>query len=168
MTLRSALLTLPFLLLPALPSFAQSAKWDQAKVTALAVELSDVAVELRSSFRREPRATVGTGQARARAMFLDSLRVLGTETRALAAELEAGGGLDDTWPIARRLRVVVRDLREEGRRISFKDPVASQARRADELVTQLAPFFFDTKTPVGGESSTEGTGETPAPPEPTR
>ncbi|HEX5067097.1 MAG TPA: hypothetical protein VFY49_13340 [Myxococcota bacterium] len=161
-TLRSALLTLPFLL-PALPAFAQSAKWDQTKVTALAVELSEVAVELRSSFRREPRAAVGTGQARARAMFQDSLRVLGTETRALAAELEAGGGLDETWPIARRLRVVVRDLREEGRRISFKDPVASQARRADELVTQLAPFFFDVNAPV--QESTSGE---PAPAEPTR
>ena len=167
MTLRSALLALP-LLLPALPSFAQSAKWDQTKVTALAVELSDVAGELRSSFRREPRATVGTGQARARAMFQDSLRVFGTETRALASELEAGGGLDDTWPIARRLRVVVRDLREEGRRISFKDPVASQARRADELVTQLAPFFFDTHTPVGAESSTETPATPPALPQPTR
>jgi hypothetical protein len=81
-------------------------------------------------------------------MFQDSLRVLRTESRALASELEAGGGLDETWPIARRLRVVVRDLQEEGRRISWKDPVASQARRAQELLTQLAPFYFDANTPI--------------------
>ena len=146
-TLRTAVLTL-IALLPAAPCLAQSAKWDQAKVTALAVELSEVAVELQSSFRREPPPTIGTGQARARASFQDSLRVLRTETRALASELEAGAGLDETWPIARRLRVVVRDLREEGRRISWKEPVAGHASRANELVTQLAPFYFDTGTPI--------------------
>jgi len=161
-TLRPVVLILPFLLLPALPCLAQSAKWDQARVTSLAVELSEVAVELQRSFRRQPPQPIGSGQARARAMFQDSLRVLGTETRSLAAELEGGGGIDETWPIARRLRVVVRDLREEGRRISWKDPVASQARRADELVTQLAPFFFDANAPVQ-ESTCAPVGAAPAP-----
>lgn len=135
-------------LLVAAPCLAQSAKWDQARVTALAVELSEVAGELQSSFRREPPQAIGTGQARARASFQDSLRVLRTETRALASELEGGAGLDETWPIARRLRVVVRDLREEGRRISWKEPVSTHASRANELVTQLAPFYFDAGTPV--------------------
>jgi hypothetical protein len=137
------------LLLAAEPGRAQSAAWDGARVTALAVELADVAVELQSAFRRDPPQAIGSGQARARASFADSLRVLRTETRALAAELEAGGGLEETWPIARRLRVVVRDLQEEGRRISWKEPVAGHARRAQALVTQLAPFFFDAASDPG-------------------
>lgn len=153
-TLRAAVLTL-IALLSAAPCLAQSAKWDPAKVTALAVELAEVAVELQSSFRREPPQAIGTGQARARASFQDSLRVLRTETRALASELEGGAGLDETWSIARRLRIVVRDLREEGRRISWKEPVAGHATRANELVTQLAPFYFNAGTPVD-VPSTEG------------
>lgn len=140
-------------------SRAQTAKWDSQKVTSLAAELSDVAVELQSAFRRAPPQQIGTGQARARASFQDSLRVFRTETRSLAAELEAGAGLDETWPIARRLRVVVRDLREEGRRISWKEPLLGLASRANELVDQLAPFYFDAGTAPAPEAATE-----PAPP----
>lgn len=138
--------------LSAATSRAQSAKWDAARATSLASDLAEVAVELQSAFRREPPQAIGSGQARARAMFQDSLRVLRTETRALASELEGGAGLDETWPIARRLRVVIRDLREEGRRISWKEPVVGHARRAEELIAQLAPFYFDTNAPVGGEA----------------
>lgn len=147
-----AVVVISIALLPGVPCLAQSAKWDQAKVTSLAVELSDVAVELQSSFRREPPQAIGSGQARARAMFQDSLRVLRTETRALASELEGGAGLEETWAIARRLRIVVRDLQQEGRRISWKEPVVGHARRAQELVTQLAPFYFDANTPVDAPS----------------
>jgi hypothetical protein len=149
-TRRTAWLPSVFLLaaLHAPAAHAQSQTWDAERVTALATELSDVAVELQSSFRRQPPQAIGSGQARARAMFQDSLRVLRTETRALASELENGGGLDETWPIARRLRVVVRDLQEEGRRISWKEPVAGHARRAQELLTQLAPFYFDAGAPI--------------------
>ena len=130
------------------PGRAQSAKWDRDRVAALSGELADLANDMRRSFRREPPQAVGTGQARARAIFLDSLRVFRTETRALATALEAGAGFDDTWPIARRLRIVVRDLREEGRRISLKEPGLGQVRRAEELLTQLAPFWFDTNAPI--------------------
>ena len=145
------------LVLPAAPSRAQSAKWDQTRVTALAVQLSDVAAELQTAFRREPPQSIGA-QARARASFLDSLRVFRTETRSLAAELEAGAGLDETWPIARRLRVVIRDLREEGRRISLKEPSLGHARRAEELIAQLKPFYFDAGTSPddASEGATEG------------
>jgi hypothetical protein len=141
-TVRIAVLT-SIALLVAAPCLAQSAKWDQARVTALAVELSEVAVELQSSFRREPPQAIGTGQARARASFQDSLRVLRTETRALASELEAGAGFEETLPIARRARTTIRDLREEGRRMSWKEPVVGHAQRAEALIAQLAPFYFD-------------------------
>jgi hypothetical protein len=133
------------------PARAQATPWDQERVTALAVELADVIAELQVEFRREARPHIASGQARARHRFRDSLRVLRTESRALASELEDGAGLEETQPIVRRAGVVIRDLREEGRRMSWMDPVARLAQRAEELIGQIAPFY------VGEEG--EGTAE---------
>jgi hypothetical protein len=144
------------LALPATPSRAQSAAWDQDKVTELAVQLADAARELELAFRREPPPHVGHGQSRARFRFRDSLRVLRTETRALAAELEAGGGLEETWPIVRRGRVVVRDLREDGRRMGWQEPAVGHARRAEELIAQLAPFYVGAEAADAAEAGAEG------------
>jgi hypothetical protein len=144
------------LALPAAPSRAQSAAWNQDKVTELAGQLSDTVAELQAAFRREAPVNRVTAQARARHRFEDSLRVLRVETRALASALESGAGLDETWPIARRSRMVIRDLREEGRRMSWAEPVSGHARRAEELIAQLAPFFFDANVPVGSEQEKEG------------
>jgi hypothetical protein len=138
--------------LPATPCRAQSADWNQTRVTELAVQLSDAVAELQSSFRREaPLTGPASAQSRARFRFADSLRVARTETRALASQLESGAGLDETWPIARRLRMVIRDMREEGRRMSWKEPVLGHAQRAEELIAQIAPFYFETGEAVGAE-----------------
>ncbi len=143
------------LALPAAPCRAQGAEWSQDRVTELAVELADVVAELQSAFRREPPVTLASGQARARHRFRDSLRVLRTETRALASELESGAGKEETLPIARRLRMLIRELREEGRRMSWNEPVVGHARRAGELIAQLAPFYFDAGDEGAGVSPPE-------------
>ena len=57
------------------------------------------------------------------------------------AQLEAGAGVEETWPIVRRARGVIRDLREEGRRMGWVEPAVGHARRADELIAQIAPFY---------------------------
>ncbi len=125
------------------PSEAQRAEWDQDKVTELAVELSDVVRDLQVAFRRKPPADIGSMQARARFQFRDDLRVLRTETRALAAELEAGAGFEQTFPAARRIRRVVRNLQAEARRFQLTEPALGHANRAEEIANQLAPFYFD-------------------------
>ena len=130
----------------AVPCHAQSTAWDQARVTALAVELADEVAALQVAFRREPPVNIASGQARARHRFRDSLRVLVTESRALASELQDGAGLEETAPIVRRAGVVIRDLREDGRRMSWKEPSVGHARRAEELIAQLAPFYAAAAT----------------------
>lgn len=145
------------LALPATPSSGQPAKWDQNRVTELASELADVIVELQVEFRREGSGHFASGQARARNSFRDSLRVLRTESRALASELEGGAGLEETAPIVRRAGVVIRDLREEGRRMSWKEPVVGLARRAEELIAQIAPFYAGAPAEGGAaEAPKEG------------
>ncbi len=139
----AALLALA-LALTAAPGQAQQAKWDQDRVTELAVQLSDVVADLQRAFRRLPRPDIGSMQSRARFVFADHLRVLRTETRALAAQLEAGAGFEETLPIARRSRRVVRDLRAEARRMQLVQPALGMAEKAEEIIAQLAPFYFDS------------------------
>ncbi len=134
------------LALTALPATAQRAAWDQDKVTELAVELSDVVRDLQREFRRQPGVDIFSGQARSRHRFADHLRVMRTETRALAAQLEDGAGFEETEPIAQRLATVIRDLRQEGRRMSWKEPVLGLAQRAEELIDQLRPFYVNAAT----------------------
>lgn len=78
--------------------------------------------------------------------------MLRAESRALAAELEAGGGLEETWPIVRRARVVIRDLREQGRRMSWTEPAVGHARRAEELIAQIAPFYASAEAADAAEA----------------
>jgi hypothetical protein len=141
------------LALPATPCGAQGAQWDQAKVTGLAVELSDVLGELQSALRREASPHVASLQSRARNSFRDSLRVLRAESRALASELEAGAGAEETWPIVRRAGVVIRDLRQDGRRMSWSEPVAGHARRAEELIGQIAPFYTGAEAAAAADQA---------------
>jgi hypothetical protein len=147
-----ALLPLAF---PAAPARAQGAAWNQDRVTELAVELAQTVAELQSAFRREPVPHLLSGQARARHRFRDALRVLRTETRALASELESGAGFEETLPIARRSGVVIRELRREGRRMAWREPVVGHARRAEELIAELAPFYVDR----GGDAASDADAE---------
>ena len=124
-------------------SGAPSVEWNQDRVTELAVELSAAVHNLHRSFRREPRPPFGSGQARARHQFADTLRVLRTEARALASQLESGAGFEETFPIARRSGVLIRDLRQEGRRMHWGEPLLGLVQRVDELIGQIAPFYFD-------------------------
>ena len=125
------------------PSEAQRADWDQDKVTELAVELTDVVAELQREFRRQPRGDLGSMQSRARFQMADDLRVLRTETRALASKLESGGGFEQTLPIARRCRTVIRDLRATARRMQMVQPALGLAEKAEEIIAKIAPFYFD-------------------------
>ena len=125
------------------PSQAQRAEWDQDEVTKLAIEFADLVHEMQREFRRLPRPDIGSMQSRARFQFADDLRVLRTETRALAASLEAGAGFEETFPIARRARRVVRDLRAEARRMQLVEPVLGLTVRAEEIIAKIGPFYFD-------------------------
>ncbi len=131
------------LLLSGLPAWAQSLEWEQDRVTELATELNDAVIDLQRSFRRELSPSVAGGQSRARHGFRDTLRVLRHETRALASQLEAGAGLEETRPIADRMGVLIRDLREHGQRMSWMQPVLGHAERAEQIIAQIAPFYAE-------------------------
>jgi hypothetical protein len=125
------------------PSQAQRADWDQDKVTELASELATVIHDLQQAFRRQPRPTVGSMQSRAHFQMADDLRVLRTETRTLASQLESGAGFEETLPIARRCRTIIRDLRATARRMQMVDPALGLAQRAEEIIAKIGPFYFD-------------------------
>ena len=141
--MRPIVATLIALVLHAVPAWSEPAEWDQSRATELAIELNEVVIDLQRSFRRELSPSVASGQARARHRFRDTLRVLRTETRALASQLESGAGVEETRPITDRIGRLVRDLRQDGRRMSWMEPVLGHARRAGQLIEQLAPFYAE-------------------------
>ena len=125
------------------PSQAQRADWNQDEVTELASELATVIHDLQQAFRRQPRPSVGSMQSRAHFQMADDLRVLRTETRTLASQLESGAGLEETLPIARRCRTIIRDLRQTARRMQMVDPALGLAQQAEEIIAKIGPFYFD-------------------------
>jgi len=74
--LRSAVLAVSLLALAAPAGAAPQQAWDQAKVTELGKQLAVATDDLWNTFRRQPRPTVGQGQANSffRLHFFDILR----------------------------------------------------------------------------------------------
>ncbi|MBW2316464.1 MAG: hypothetical protein JRH10_20055 [Deltaproteobacteria bacterium] len=94
---------------------APATAWDQAKVTALAGELSAAVKGIRTAVRQTGSPSIGSMQSRHFHQFKDKLRLIESESRHLASELAEGQGLEPTLPAYRHLRLLVRDARELAR-----------------------------------------------------
>ncbi len=118
--------------------------WDQEAAAALARQLAEDTQGIRQAFRREPPATVVSGESRARFRLLDLLRRIERETRFLASELEAGRGHDETLPVYENLLGLVRDAQEERRRIFLQSQTLERIEVARGHLEQLDPFYDQT------------------------
>ncbi len=86
------------------PPDVQPAKWNQERVTAIAVELASAVDGLREAVRASPVGrTLGSGQENAMLRLTDRLRLLKNESRHLANELKAGSGREETRPVYERV-----------------------------------------------------------------
>ena len=132
-----------------------SIAWDQEKVAALAQRLADSTAAIYTSVNKEkPGSTVGSGQANAYLRLKDNLRVARSQSKALAKGLADGGTREATAPTYRRLMTLVRDARENGRKMFLQKPTLDEVGRANEILDQLAPYYG------GAEGADAGT-ETP-------
>lgn len=127
-------------LLVALPATSQTTEWDQAAVTAIAVQLVEVAGDLRSSVRRAPEPPARRAR-RAHLQALDDLRVVQSSVRSLARQLEAGAGREETYPTYRRIRTLRRDIAQNASRALITEPTLGKLEAARVLLDQLAPFY---------------------------
>jgi hypothetical protein len=136
--------------------------WDQPKVAALAQQLADSAASIYSSVNKEkPGSTVGSGQANAYLRLKDNLRVARNQSKALAKRLADGGTREETASTYRRLMTLVRDAREEGRKMFLQKPTLDEVGRANEILDQLAPYYGEAasgEAASGEAASGEATG----------
>ena len=119
-----------------------ASKWDQAKVTALAEQLSDAVNGVyRSVSRLQTGSGMASGQANAFLRLKDRLRVARNEARHLSQALADGKGHDETSHAYRRLMSLVRDAREEGRKMFIEKPTLDKIDVANKILEEIAPFY---------------------------
>jgi hypothetical protein len=130
---------------------AELAAWDQAKVTAIAKQLVPATQDLYDTFYKQLPPTAGSGQNREFYRLKQVTRVMKTEARELAEQLEKGSGHEETLPSYESLMQLVRTARELGARIFATEDLKQKATAVRGLLNQLGPYYdpdFQTLQPV--------------------
>lgn len=138
---RCAVLAVSLLAL-APPAGAQPQQaWDQAKVTELGKQLAAATDELWNTFRRQPRPTVGQGQANSFFRLQQQLRAIRSEARSLSRSLERGAGHDETLPSFESMMQTIRVAQDNARRVFSNVEVREKADAARAVLNQMTPFY---------------------------
>jgi hypothetical protein len=122
-------------------SFAELAKWDQERVTALGADLEEACDALYDTFLKEPQKSRGSGQATDYYRLRQIVRRIKTEARHLSSSLAKGEGYDETLPIYEHLMTMVRDAREIAKRTFTSNYVLDKAAVTGDLLRRIAPYY---------------------------
>lgn len=127
---------------------APAQAWDQAKVTELGKQLETATNDLWQTFRRQPRPTIGQGQANSFFRLQQELRSLRSEARSLSRMLERGAGHDETLPSFQSMMETIRTAQDNARRVFTGVEVRDKAQAAREVLNQMIPFFDVANQPL--------------------
>ena len=122
-------------------SFAELAKWDQERVTALGAELEEACGALYDTFLKEPESTIGSGQRKDFYRLRQVIRRVKGESKHLSSSLANGEGYDQTLPVYENLMTMVRDAREISQRTFTSNFVADKAAAAGDVLRRIAPYY---------------------------
>jgi hypothetical protein len=146
---RIGLIVLAFAVWVPSASFAERAKWDQERVTALGAELVTACDALYDTFVKEPQSTIGSGQARSFYRLRQLVRRIKGEARHLSSALANGEGYDQTLPVYENLMVTVRDARETSQKVFTSNFVQEKAAAAGDVLRRIAPYYDSTALEEG-------------------
>jgi len=132
----------------AVPAAAELTPWDQAKVAALGKQLNEAANNLYTTFYKQPPPQLGAGQGNDYRKLKQTMRRIQMEARELDSELAKGKGRDDTLDIYENLMELVRDAREDIRRVFTTKDVQDAAGKARGLLNQIAPYYDPDAVPL--------------------
>ncbi len=121
--------------------------WDPAALTELSGKLVESVKDLRDSARRQPPATIASGQSRARFRLIDLLRLIEQECRALRDALAAGEGHDQTISIFERIEEMRVRAAEEARRMFLPVQTMDKIKAARGVLEKIRPYY-DAKPPT--------------------
>jgi hypothetical protein len=125
----------------AVPAAAQLARWDQERVTKIAIEIREKTTALYDTFYREPVPTVGSVKASSYFKLKQLVRRIKREASQLADGLEKGKGREETQPIYDNLMAMVRDAQEEARRSFTSESILASATTAGDALRRIAPYY---------------------------
>ena len=131
------------LLLAPVAVSAELPKWDQARVTAIAVELSEAVAKAALEVDKQKGGRVEIGQERAFYEFREDMRLARNSSRHLAKELQNGKGREETYPTFRRLKTLRNDAAENARRADMPESTLAVITAAGELMSRLRPYYED-------------------------
>ena len=116
------------------------ASWDQARVTAYAVELATAANELREAMLQEP-AIVSLAQQRAYYEAREDVRLIRNAAAHLAGRLKEGKGREETYATFRRIDTLRRDAEENGRKAEFSDTTMDKVFAVGAALIKIGPYY---------------------------
>ena len=119
------------------------AKWDQARVTDIAIKLSDATKALYVAALKAPDRPIGAAR-KAQYTAREDVREMNNIARRLAAQLKDGKGRDETEGAYQRLQLKRRDAEEAGRRLDLSQEALEKIAPVQDLLRQLAPYYEDT------------------------
>jgi hypothetical protein len=149
--------------------FAPSARgelaaWDQAKVTALARELTTATDALYDTFLQQPPPTSpGSVQSEAYQRLRYRVRMLRGEARTLVTLLEEGDGRDQTVFIYEILMSHTRSARYEALEVFVAKEVGDRAAAVRAVLNQLGPYYDPDFRMLPPDSNIEPGATRPAP-----
>lgn len=117
--------------------------WDQETVTGLAAQLAEATKALEKTLRREPHLAQATQGGDRNAMGLwEAMNRLKKSTAQLRTRTAAGAGYEETLPIAKKIRTLVRDAEERGSRLMKTETMDAKIAPVQDLLDRLAPYYF--------------------------
>jgi hypothetical protein len=143
----TSVLAITFAISLAAPVHAELAAWDQAKAAALGKQLNQAANDLYSTFYKQGPPQAVSGQANDYRKLKQTMRRIQSEARELDSALAKGDAREDTVDIYENLMALVRDAREDARRVFTTKDVQDRATAMRQLLNQIAPYY-DPDAPV--------------------
>ena len=143
-----AVTSLAFTLAAAPAARAELAKWDQAKVTALAKQLSEATDAMNDTFYKQPPPSVGSMQSREYQQLRQRVRMIRMEAGSLSKSLAKGEGYEETLPSYESLMELVRDARRIVPSVFTTQDVQTKATAIRVVLNELAPYYDPDAVPL--------------------
>jgi len=115
-------------------------KWDQARVTAYAVQLNDAVVQAVQAMRENP-LQIAPAQRNSWYDLKEDLRLIENSTGHLQSELQNGSGADETRATFDRIENLRHDAEEIGRRSEIPATVLDALVKAGSIHNLMMPYY---------------------------
>lgn len=120
---------------------AEPVKWDQARVTQYAVELTSAIGAAVQELRKSPLQSAPQ-QRTVWFEMKEDLRLLQATASHLQTELQAGASQEETAATFKRIESLRHDAEEIGRKSMIPAPVMDALVKAGSIHNRMRPYYF--------------------------